>query len=193
MVSTNCFASIVSIGSFDPKFMSNIERKALKFRYFDSYLHQLRPEFSIVYLLLWCQPRFRGHSWWTDRARCQFLSSYQWFPAQAFVCKSPFLLKFARAHLTILVTASFQLETLPFCHVKIICSLGSACDSWYCYSTFQSNLLALVYLQSVYIVLNYFSAKHLLTNYFHGSTALLVFTIFKTPAWQIAILGFHFR
>ena len=166
-VSTNCFASIVGTGSFDLKVESNIEKKALKTRYSEPYLHQLLLKFGIAFLLLWCRPTFRGHSLWTGLAMCRSLFAYQWFPAQAFRCRSLFLLKFVQAHLTGLVIVSFQMETSLFCRVKIICSLGSTCGSWYWYWAFQSDLLALAYLLSVDIAPNYFSIKHLLINYFH--------------------------
>ena len=169
-VSTNYFASSVGIENFDPRVESSIEKMVLKTHYSDPYLPQLLPKFGIACLLLWCQPTFLGHSWWIGRARCQSLFAYQWFPVQAFRCRSLFLPKFTRAHLNGLATASFRLETLPSCHVKIICSLVSTCDSWYCYLAFRLDLLTLFCLQLVDIALNYFSIMHLLINYFHDLT-----------------------
>ena len=60
---TNYSASIVvSIESFSPGVASGTKKMELKSHYSDPYLHLLLPEFSIKYLLLWCQLKYRGHS-----------------------------------------------------------------------------------------------------------------------------------
>lgn len=168
---TNCSASIVvDIESFRLGVASGTKKTELKNHYSDPYSHLLLPEFNIEYLLLWCQPRFRGHSWWINLVRCQSPFAYQWSPVLVSECKSPSLLKFVPGHLTVLVIVGSQMEMSPFCRVKTICWLVFACGSWYCCSTFQSNLQVLSCPQSIDIVPNYSSTTHLEANYFPNST-----------------------